>query len=48
MTKYLIVLYHKTGMKQFSLISDRYPSYTQVVSSSGISENDIIDYEVHY
>lgn len=48
MKTYLIILWHKAGCKEFSLIGDVYPSYSQIVLFSGIEEGDIIDYEVHY
>ena len=48
MKKYLIVLWYKSGCKEFSLTSDRYPMYRDVVLCSGIKEDDVIDYEVHY
>jgi hypothetical protein len=48
MKKYLIVLWHKSGCKEFSLTSDSYPMYRDIVSFSGIKEDDVIDYEVHY
>jgi hypothetical protein len=48
MEKYLVILWYKTGCKEFSLISDRYPIYRDVISASGISESDVIDYEIHY
>lgn len=47
MKKYLIVLWHKKGLLEFTLIGDKYPSYSKVVSFSGIKSDDIIEYEVH-
>lgn len=48
MEKYLVILWYKSGCKEFSLVSDRYPIYRDVISASGISESDVIDYEIHY
>ena len=48
MKKYLIILWYKLGCKEFTIISDRYPLDSQIVSASGINWDNIIDYEVHY
>lgn len=48
MEEYLVLLWHKTGFMEFSVISDKYPMYSEIVSVSGISDNDIINYEIHY
>ena len=47
MRKYLVILWYKTGCKEFTLVSDRYPMHSQIVSVSGISWDDIVDYEIH-
>lgn len=47
MKKYLVLLWHKTGFMEFSVTSDRYPMYSEIVSVSGVSDDDIIEYEVH-
>ena len=48
MIEYLVILWHKLGCIEFKLISDKYPMHSQIVSTSGIKCDDIIDYEIHY
>lgn len=51
MEKYIVILWHNKGVIEFSLIGDSYPSYSFIVEhckAMNISEDNIIDYEIHY
>lgn len=51
MEKYFIILWHTKGVIEFTLIGDSYPNYSFIVQhckAIDISEDDIVEYEVHY
>ena len=48
MKKYLVLLWHIRGCKEFTILSSIYPMHDKIVSSSGINASDIIDYQVNY